>query len=143
MGNFCFDYDKIQDKPWNFGMLVRLNFHSNKEITFELEFVEQNNKNIGVYLVKDKSPFLSNIQELNFIIQNDELLVMKFNEYVSNLSSVINTWLQPYKGKVLPSLHKRGFLPSLIGKDKKLLFSNLIRCESHKDILLASILKSS
>jgi poly-gamma-glutamate capsule biosynthesis protein CapA/YwtB (metallophosphatase superfamily) len=143
VGNFCFDYNKIQDKPWNYGMLVRLNFHSNKEITFELEFVEQNNNNIGVYFVKDKSPFLSNIQELNFIIQNDELLNMKFTEYASTWSSVINTWLQPYTGKVLPGLHKRGFLPSLIGKNKKLLFSNLIRCESHKDILLASIIKAS
>jgi len=32
-------------------------------------------------------------------------------------------------------------LPSILSKNKILLYSNLIRCESHRDILLGSIVK--
>jgi len=50
----------------------------------------------------------------------------------------MNTWIQPYKS-ILASLYKRGFLPSIISKKKKLLYTNLVRCEAHRDILLNAI----
>lgn len=142
LGNFCFDWAKTTDKPWNFGMLVRLNFEKNKPITFELVFVEQNNHKEGVFIVDSKEIFLNKIQEVNQIISSDELLNESFNKYIQTWKPLINTWIQPYKGKLLPRLHKKGFLPDLIGNNKKLLLSNLVRCEAHRDILLGSIAKT-
>jgi poly-gamma-glutamate capsule biosynthesis protein CapA/YwtB (metallophosphatase superfamily) len=142
LGNFCFEWNNTKDKPWNFGMLVRLNFEKNKPITFELEFVEQNNQKEGVFLVNSNENLINKIHELNNIISDDELLNDSFNKFIQTWKPIINTWIQPYKGNILPRLHIRGLLPNLIGDNKKLLLSNLVRCESHRDILLGSIIKN-
>ena len=62
-----------------------------------------------------------------------------FLKYAETWKAVMNTWIQPYKGKIMSSLYKRGLLPSIITKKKKLLYTNLIQCEAHRDILLQSI----
>jgi hypothetical protein len=85
---------------------------------------------------------MSHINNLNEVIQDDTLLEQKFKEYIATWKPIMNAWLQPYKGKYLPSLYKKGLLPSLLSKSKVLLYSNLIRCEAHRDILLGSITKS-
>jgi poly-gamma-glutamate synthesis protein (capsule biosynthesis protein) len=143
LGNFCFDWKGVTNQPWNEGMLLRLIFAKGKSVGFEMEFVKQNNESAGVKLIdKDlKEFFVQKIYEINEIINDDSKIENAFSEYLSTLKPLINTWIQPYKGKILPGLHKRGLLPSLIGKDKKLLLVNLIRCESHRDTLLNSILK--
>jgi poly-gamma-glutamate capsule biosynthesis protein CapA/YwtB (metallophosphatase superfamily) len=141
LGNFCFDWYFTKDKPWNFGMMVRLNFEKNKPITFDIEFIEQNNHKVGVFLLKDTKILMNKIEEINLIISNNMLLNQSFNKFIQNCKPTINTWIQPYKGNILPRLHKKGLLPNLMGQNKKLLLSNLVRCESHRDILLGSITK--
>ena len=76
---------------------------------------------------------------LNAIIADDEKLASAFQKYIETWKPVMNTWIQPYKGKYLPSLYKKGLLPSIISQNKKRLFTNLIRCEAHRDILINSI----
>ncbi len=140
LGNFCFDWVNPAHKTWNFGMMVRLIFEKNKQITFELEFIEQNGDKEGLFLIESKEHFLSKIEEINQIISNDELLKESFKNYVKSMNRTINTHLQPYLGRILLRMHNIGWLPDLIRKDKKLLLSNLIRCESHKDVLLTSLI---
>ncbi len=79
------------------------------------------------------------VAQINSIILDDVLLEKEFKKYANSWKPVMNTWIQPYKGKYLSSLYKRGFLPSLLGKRKKLLYTNLIRCEAHRDILINAI----
>ena len=141
LGNFCFDWQGLQSKPWNNGMMVRLRFEKLKPITFDIDYFTQNNAELGLFLLSEveKDITENKVHELNAIIQDDVLLEKKFNDYVATWKPVMNTWIQPYQGNYLPSLYKKGLLPSIITKKKKLLFTNLIRCEAHRDILINSI----
>lgn len=141
LGNFCFDWQGLQNKPWNKGMMVRLQFEKLKPVSFDIDYFTQNNAELGLYILSEseKKSIQKKVYELNSIIQDDVSLEKKFNEYVETWKPVMNTWIQPYRGKYLPSLYKKGLLPSIITSKKKLLFTNLIRCEAHRDILLNSI----
>jgi poly-gamma-glutamate synthesis protein (capsule biosynthesis protein) len=140
LGNFCFDWQGLRNMPWNKGMLVRLDFEKKKPIHFELDFVIHNNDKAGVFLVAqaEKETLLTHLEKLNTIIANDELLTQAFVKYATTWKPTMNTWIQPYKG-IMASLYKKGLMPSIITQKKKLLYTNLIRCEAHRDILLHSI----
>ena len=141
LGNFCFDWEGLRNKPWNKGMILRLAFEKNKPVTFEMEFVTQNSDEVGLTLLKseEKKAMLTHLDTINATIADDSQLEAAFLKYAETWKAVMNTWIQPYKGKVMSSLYKRGLLPSIITKKKKLLYTNLIQCEAHRDILLQSI----
>ena len=141
LGNFCFDWEGLQNLPWNQGMMAILKFEKDKPIHFELEFFNHNNEKAGVYLMnaEEKKQKLDKVLKINEIISDDKKLKEAFETYIITWKPIMNAWIQPYQGKYLPSLYKKGLLPSIISENKKLLFSNLIRCEAHRDILLGSI----
>ena len=141
LGNFLFDWEGQRNKPWNKGMIVRLNFEKAKPVTFEMEFTSHNNEEAGVFLMSEteKNTMQNHLLQLNEIIADDEKLELEFQKYIETWKPIMNTWIQPYQGKYLPSLYKKGFLPSIINENKKKLFTNLIRCEAHRDILINSI----
>ena len=140
LGNFCFDWQGLRNLPWNKGMIVRLTFEKNKTIAFEMDFVTHNDDKAGVFLLdqSEKTAMLTHLDQLNAIIADDEKLTGEFIKYAATWKPLMNTWIQPYKG-IMASLYKKGLLPSIITKRKKLLYNNLIRCEAHRDILLYSI----
>ena len=128
-------------------MLVRLGFEKSKPITFEMEFVTQNTDAVGLKLLSEddlptgdasKKAMLLHLEKLNKIIADDDTLQNEFDNYVLTWKPLMNTWIQPYKG-IMARLYKRGLLPSIITKKKKLLYTNLMRCEAHRDILINSI----
>lgn len=141
LGNFLFDWEGERNKPWNKGMIIRLHFEKAKPVTFDMEFVSHNNEEAGTYLLPEveKVAIQNQLLLLNAIIADDEKLASAFQKYIETWKPVMNTWIQPYKGKYLPSLYKKGLLPSIISQNKKRLFTNLIRCEAHRDILINSI----
>ena len=141
LGNFCFDWVSLRNKPWNTGMIIRLTFEKSKPIIIEMEFVSQNNDVVGLSLFKEaqKNEMMEHVHKLNVIIADNSKLNAAFNKYAQTWKPIMNTWIQPYTGKIMSSLYKRGFLPSIITKRKKLLLTNLIQCEAHRDILLQSI----
>ena len=141
LGNFCFDWPGKRDDHWNYGMLVKLKLEKNKIIGFETHYVEQNNNEPIMRAVsQEKEKELKTKQKyLNDIVLDDRLLSENFRTYTQSLQSLMNTWIQPYKGKLLPSLHKKGLLPELMGKKKKKLLTVLIQCDSHRDVLLHAI----
>ena len=47
--------------------------------------------------------------------------------------------IQPYRNKYLTALHKRGFLPNIMGKSKRQMLQILTQCESHREVLLAAL----
>jgi len=140
LGNFCFDWEGMRDLPWNKGMIVQLQFEKGKSIAFKKEFVIHNTDEVGVRLFssEEKKIMETHQNQLNSVIADDAKLESAFNEYAKKWEPIMNTWIQPYKS-ILASLYKRGFLPSIISKKKKLLYTNLVRCEAHRDILLNAI----
>lgn len=145
LGNFCFDYEGMRNGTWNKGMLVRLIFKKDEPISYETRFVRQNDQEPGVSWLADKETqeMKENIDQLNTIIADDTLLQHEFDKYANNLKNVMKARIQPYRGRIWPSLYKRGFLPTFIGGSKQQLLSVLIRCESHRDVLLNALHKQN
>ena len=141
LGNFSFDWKGMRNHHWNFGMLVKLKLAKNQTIQFETQYVEQNNENPEVKFVHtEREKELTAMQlSINEIIQDDQQLGQKFESYTQSLKSLMSTWIEPYAGKLLPSLHKRGLIPDLMGKKKKQLLTVLIQCDAHRDVLLHAI----
>lgn len=141
LGNFCFDWDGMRNKPWNRGMLVRLKFEKGQAVGFETFFTNHNNEQAGVFMCSEteQNQMQAHLNKLNEVILDDDQLEAAFHAYVASWKPIMNTWIQPYQGKYLPSLYKKGLLPSIISKSKKLLLTNLVRCEAHRDIFIHSI----
>ena len=106
LGNFCIDWENLHNEPWNKGLLLRLIFEKNTPIKFEFKFINQNGDRPGLYGLDNESTQMqiNYMESLNKIIMDDEKLEKSFVEYSLSLKSLMNTWIQPYKGKILPGL---------------------------------------
>jgi poly-gamma-glutamate capsule biosynthesis protein CapA/YwtB (metallophosphatase superfamily) len=137
LGNFNFDWDDRIDQPWNYGYSVRLRFDE-KKTEFDLVPHKQSNGTPGTLLLEgsEKKLFFQNISRLNAIIENDKLLEDNFFEFCERKSRLYDMYIQPYSGKYLSLLYHKGILPNLYSKQKKQLLLNLIRCESHREVIL-------
>jgi poly-gamma-glutamate synthesis protein (capsule biosynthesis protein) len=75
------------------------------------------------------------MNELNSIIADDKLLETEFQKYCEQVLPMYDAFIEPYFGKIITSLRKRGLFPKLMGRRKRLLLLNITRCESHKEVL--------
>jgi len=137
LGNFNFEWEGRVNNPWNYGYTVRFQLSDNN-IDFKLLPHQQSNGNQGTFPLSDteKTLFFQKIEALNLIIQDDEELEKRFISFCKKNNRLYDMYLQPYSGKIFASLYHKGILPDLLTKRKKRLIKNLIRCESHRDILL-------
>lgn len=134
LGNFCFDsIGSKKNKLWEEGFLLMLSIDN--KIDFELIPYVQCGENPNVDILKDKLEFNNNIKDLNIIINDKKLLESSFIEQVKKEGKYYISYLEPIKNKYMLKLQYKKLLPSFVkGKYKKLIL-NLIRCESHKDML--------
>lgn len=141
LGNFCFDWENKRNDPWNVGLYLQLIFTKDGTSSFKFEFVRQNDEKVGVYLINgdEKEKLNEQLLLLNKIIQDDSQLSKCFEEYISKQSDVMLARIQPYSGRLAPSLFKRKLLPDLLGKRKRKLLLALMQCESHRDILIQTL----
>jgi len=136
LGNFLFDKPKFRDHNWNNGIIIQICIDQ-KRFHFKIIPVRQSNNKPGTRLIQENEDAFNRIKHLNSIIVNDYLLNEEFVKFCANKSTmkIYNGFLEPYSNKYLIGLYKRNFLPSLISKGKRMLLLNLIRCESHRDVL--------
>jgi poly-gamma-glutamate synthesis protein (capsule biosynthesis protein) len=136
LGNFLFDIPNKSDSAWNRGYAVEL-FLNNK-ITFNIiPYVQCSNRS-GIRLMNDEENklFYENITHLNSIILEDELLQNEFEKYCSRSKRLYFSLLEPHSIRLFHFLRNRKLFPSLLSKNKKTIYLNLLRCESHRDVLL-------
>lgn len=134
LGNFCFDKkNKNRDRLWEDGFIIKLLI--NDRIDFELIPYVQCGENPNIEILKDKVEFDNKIKELNLIIRDNKLLESNFLNQVQKERNGYISYLEPIKNKYILGLKRRKLFPSFINKKLKLLLLNIIRCESHKDIL--------
>jgi len=135
LGNFCFDYAKQRkrDKLWEEGYLLSLNFTD--KIDFELIPYNQCGKDARVEFIDNKTEFTNKISELNSIIQDIKLLNKHYEELINKYKPTYLSYLEPFRNRYILALQSRGIIPSFISNKHKLLISNIIRCEAHRDIL--------
>lgn len=136
LGNYCFDNNKKRDSIWNEGFLLELNLDEN-EIQFELHPFEQCNKTVGIKLMHEsnKKSFLSNIYSLNSIIKDDLLLNQSFENWINLNYNRYKSYISPYTNRYLRYLCRIGILPSFLNKNRRDVLYDMIKCESHNDII--------
>jgi poly-gamma-glutamate synthesis protein (capsule biosynthesis protein) len=141
LGNFCFDWPSIKNSSWNKGMLLKLIFRQDRTISFQYRMILQNDTHVGLkYLDEDSANEQAlELQRLNHIIQDDNALEQSFQKYCQTQEDIILARIQPYRNRYLVGLHKRGLLPDIMGSSKKRMLQILAQCESHREVLLATL----
>jgi poly-gamma-glutamate synthesis protein (capsule biosynthesis protein) len=145
LGNFCFDWQRLRNSPWNTGMMLRLIFSKEKLPVFEYQLITQNDDKAGLYPLKEEEVQTqeNTIKQLNAIIQDDTQLAAVFSQYCDRLKPVMLSRIQPYRNQYLVALHKRGFLPDIMNKEKRKMLQILAQCESHREVLLDILNRNS
>jgi len=137
LGNFLFDHASYRNSQWNFGYAVRF-IVTPKQLNYDIIPYEQSNYEHGIRVLDEakKDSFLTSLANLNKVISDDKLLSEEFSLFVQKSSLWYNGFLEPYSSTFLHFLRRRGYIPSFLGKKKRLLLWNLIRCESHREVIL-------
>ena len=137
LGNFVFDHKTLRNSNWNFGIVVQF-YIDNKKLNLEILPIEQCNSEPGARILDEngRNEFFGKLGNLNKIIADDTLLSDEFNSFCRRSSASYSAFLEPYSNRFLHILGKKGILPSFLGKRKRLLYLNLIRCESHRELLI-------
>jgi len=135
LGNFIYDWPGKANSSWNRGYVVRLNITD--KIDFEIIPLEQCNENPGVFYLDEaeKEASFNRINELIALFVDDELLEGDFIKFCEKVLPMYDAFIEPYFGKVITALKKRGLFPRFMGRKKRLFLLNLSRCESHKEVL--------
>jgi poly-gamma-glutamate capsule biosynthesis protein CapA/YwtB (metallophosphatase superfamily) len=143
LGNFCFDWPDKRNSFWNLGFAVRLRLAKSQKINFDILPFKQNDEVAGVHTLslKEGVSFDQNLNKLNAIIANDKVLEEKFHDYCEEKKIIYQIYMEPYRNNFLASLYKRGLIPSLFSIQKKRLHLNIVRCESHRDVLMRMLTK--
>ena len=141
LGNFLYDWPGKRDQGWNRGYVVRLLLGDG--VDFDLVPLKQNNEAPGIFHLDaaEKELFQNDLERLNGIIADDERLEARFLEYCESVFPMYDAFLEPRFGKVITALRKRGLFPKFLSRRKRLLYLNLIRCESHREVLLKLLKK--
>jgi poly-gamma-glutamate synthesis protein (capsule biosynthesis protein) len=133
LGNFVFDNPGHKNSIWNYGMMVKLFIDSEKISTQELYF-KQFGEQTKVDLI-DKTELPIDFKKLYNIFQDDKKLENHFKTFIKEQTKMYNTYLEPIKSKYYIALINKGLMSSLWHPKKRLILNNLVRCESHREIL--------
>ncbi len=139
LGNFSFDASWIASNyrtNWHEGYMVVLNFHDDGTISIRLIPYTQSFENPGTILMegKDCDNFFRRIIEINRIIENPERLFVEYNKYIDTHSDWYRIIFEPW-GKGFRSLRRKGWLPSLVSKQKWLSLADYMICETHHECI--------
>lgn len=137
LGNLCFDkFPNISS--WHEGYLVSLQFGDSINFSI-IPYRQCLEAPIIDFIPKDE--YRSQIQEINNSLADLSKLEKLNQSYYEQDRITIQKLFEPYHGKILNKLFSMGLLPSFLNKKRKMMLSNYINCEAHRD-KLTYILKS-
>ena len=139
LGNFCFDLAKNRKGTWTEGYAVLIDFSSSDPL-FSIHPYRQCAEKPKVEMLPQDA-FNKRIEELNAIITNPRELQTRVDKYYASCADQYSTIFEPIRNRFYLGAKHRGWLPSLINKDRKLVATNFIVCESHRDKLLHFLLE--
>ena len=121
MGNFVYDWPGKVNSDWNRGYAVRLEISDN--IDYKIIPLKQGNEQPGVFKLSqdEKVIFSRDIEMLSKIISDDIELEKRFQEYCESVFPMYDAFIEPYFGKYIMALQKRGFLPKLLSRKKTII----------------------
>ena len=141
LGNFCFDEEGSRDNIWNYGYFLNLTIDDNG-IHFDCVPYEQCNNAPNVRLLKDKEldDFYQQLDKINSVLSDEKAYETQEKAFREKMSSYISC-LTPYLNEYARVAAGRGWIPNLMPKKKLLNILNFIECESHRDLLINSLVK--
>jgi poly-gamma-glutamate synthesis protein (capsule biosynthesis protein) len=139
LGNFIYDWPGKRNTSWNKGYVVKLDISD--DIEFEIIPHKQGNDKPGVFQLnkEEKIEFETHVRYLNSIISDEVKLEEKFCDYLKSVSPMYEAYIEPYFGGLVSSLRSRKLFPKLMSKRKRLLLLNIIRCESHREVVMGML----
>ena len=142
IGNFCFDVaPQHNSQLWQEGYMVNLNF-TGDEITFELyPYVQCKDDNPSIQFLNGIDSIQENIDRLNAIIGNPKALADEFDKFANQRTQSYMDMLEPFENRYARKLMDMKLFPRLFTASNKKLLLNLIRCESHREMLMAILEK--
>lgn len=136
LGNFCFDWVTANVRWWEEGYIVELCFDKQKtgyKIIPYIQFAEEPKVSFDI----SQEGFLSKIDAINKIIADDELLIKELEKKSIQENKLLR--FEPYNRRITQALYRRHILPSFMNHEKLKNLLNMIRCESHYDMLLTTL----
>ena len=139
LGNFLFEtiFASSQEK-WYEGYMVMIDFETGSE-QFKIYPYRQRFAGKTIQMLPQDA-CSEKIESLNKIIADKSKLENAFEELCGERSkSTLADAVAPYGGRYFLAAAKRNLLPLFISRKRLLRVGNIIRCESHRDLLLAAI----
>ena len=90
----------------------------------------------------EKKDFFENIQKLNEVIGSPEKLQKKWNDYLEKTGKKYLTYIEVPNNRYIRGARYYRLIPGFLTKRHKALILNLMRCESHREIMKASLEKN-
>lgn len=142
VGNFIFDMKNQKNKDWHIGVCARLQLDTGNNCGLDLIPFRQFDCEEGIQLLEGEE--LKQWHEMatkkTDIIKNPKHLQHYFNDFIAGRVGLTDA-IEPFSGnRVYASLRSRQLLPPLLGKHQYKLLANLVRCESHRDVLTSVLL---
>lgn len=140
LGNFFFDRPN-KTMQWKTGYFVQLAFGEDTKFNLYPYVQCDVEAQVRLMTVEEKEQFNLEIKNINEFISNDFLLNNEYNNWLDyrkrHYMAIAETWA----GKLYKAAYRRGCLPAFISKKNAVLLLNNIRCESHHDLFVKSLLK--
>lgn len=133
IGNFCFDEKGYTDGPWNEGYFVKLSY--NESISFTLYPYKQCDKEAKIVLLPPNA-YERKLESINKIICNKKILEKEVKDYYNSCIKRNSYIFEPFMSRLYTSLRYRGLAPSLVSNRRKILATDIIGCESHRDCVM-------
>ena len=141
LGNFIF-YKKTPNPSWNIGVFSILSL-TNEGVKIKLYPFEQFNSKMGLCLLapEETNRWKQINKDKTEIINNDTKLTEMFEAFCSKNERLYRSYIEPNSNKYILAAKNRGWLKRHISGNKALLYLNIIRNESHRDLLLQLLKK--
>ncbi len=137
LGNFLFDHPGQRIGQWTQGMAVELTL-TDSQLGFKVHHYSQCT-DVSIFDLADADESAERdrlMLDLNQIISDPTLLGAAFEELVRKRRKQYRAYLEPTSIRWILAAQNRGLFPSLISKRRKRLLLNMLRCESHRDIVV-------
>lgn len=144
LGNFVFDHPYWKSGPWTEACACVLDITDNGIDAQMIPFRQCNDK-VGIQLLKsdELQYFIAMDSEKTDLIIDNERLVQEYSKYLHDKANLFEAYIEPISGKWVLALKKFHVIKSFLSSKKRLLLLNLIRCESHRDVLMNQLKNTS
>ena len=126
------------------GFVVVLEFSKDKLTHSILPYTQcSNNFQINLMEGEYKIEFMNKLSSFSKTISDDNELEKKWQEFIQTRTDSFISSLFPLNPKIVSRLVKLGLDKFFVPRKHFLKILNLIRCESHRDILINSLIKKA